>query len=128
MIDHISIGVADLEAAGAFYDEVLSCLGFSRMMTRDETIGFGKRYPEFWLNLRGGMAPVDAATGVHICLWGPDTDAIHAFHATALSAGGTDDGAPAPRPQYTPTYYAAFIRDLDGNRIEAVTYLPTPDK
>ena len=62
-------------------------------------------------------------SGVHICLRAPDTAAVDAFHAAALKAGGTSDGAPGLRPEYYATYYAAFIRDPDGNRIEAVTFV-----
>ena len=69
------------------------------------------------------MERVASDSGVHICLRAPDTAAVDAFHAAALKAGGTSDGAPDLRPEYHGGYYAAFIRDPDGNRIEAVTFL-----
>jgi catechol 2,3-dioxygenase-like lactoylglutathione lyase family enzyme len=69
------------------------------------------------------MAPLPADNGVHICLRAPNGEAVDAFHAAALSAGGTSDGAPGVRPEYSSGYYAAFIRDPDGNRVEAVTFL-----
>jgi catechol 2,3-dioxygenase-like lactoylglutathione lyase family enzyme len=68
MIDHISLGVADLERAARFYEPVLAALGLSRLVTRPGTVGFGKSYPEFWINLRAGMAKVPPESGTHICL------------------------------------------------------------
>ncbi len=125
MIDHISVAVRDLNAAGRFYDMLLAPLGMTRLREVPEaTIGFGKKYPEFWINRRDAMDRVADDSGVHICLRARDTAAVDAFHAAALKAGGTSDGAPGLRPQYHSRYYAAFIRDPDGNRIEAVTFLP----
>ena len=86
-------------------------------------VGFGKKYPEFWINSREGMARVAEDSGVHICLRAPDTAAIDDFHAAALNAGGASDGEPGLRPHYYAGYYAAFVRDPDGNRIEAVTFM-----
>jgi catechol 2,3-dioxygenase-like lactoylglutathione lyase family enzyme len=123
MIDHISIAVRDLAAAAAFYEAVLGTLGHRRLTTQPATVGFGKRYPEFWLNHRPDMAAVPADSGAHVCLRAANAAAVAAFHAAALAAGGTDDGAPGLRPAYSETYYAAFVRDPEGNRIEAVTFL-----
>jgi catechol 2,3-dioxygenase-like lactoylglutathione lyase family enzyme len=123
MIDHVSLAVRDLEASARFYEPVLAALGHGRLVERPDTIGFGKTYPEFWLNRRPAMAPLPVDNGVHICLRAPNGEAVDAFHAAALSAGGSSDGAPAVRPQYSNAYYAAFIRDPDGNRVEAVTFL-----
>jgi predicted lactoylglutathione lyase len=89
-------------------------------------VGYGKKYPEFWINRRSDMNRVAADSGVHICLRASDTAAVDGFHAAALKAGGTSDGTAGPRPEYHGGYYAAFIRDLDGNRIEAVTFLREP--
>src|SRR3979411_16809 len=146
MLDHISVGVADLERAARFYQATLAPLGLSRLVTRPATIGFGKAYPEFWINLRAGMPPVAPESGVHICLRArstADVDAFHAaalcasgrshgapglaadddaFHAAALGAGGRSDGAPGLRPHDRVKYYAAFVIDPDGNRVEAVTF------
>ena len=97
-------------------------LGFTRLAERERTIGFGKKYPEFWLNLREGMAPVEAETGIHICLRASSKEAVDAFHAAALDGGGRDDGAPGDRQATMTIYYGAFIRDPDGNKIEAVTF------
>jgi len=122
MIDHVSVGVSDLERAARFYEATLTPLGLSRLVTRPTTIGFGKAYPEFWINLRAGMAQVAPDNGVHVCLRAKSTGDADAFHAAALKAGGRSDGAPGLRPHDRVRYYAAFIVDPDGNRIEVVTF------
>ena len=122
MIDHISVGVSDLERSATFYEAALGALGLARLVTRPRTIGFGQAYPEFWINLRGGMPHVPPESGVHICLRAKTTVEVDAFHAAALSAGGASDGAPGIRPHDRVRYYAAFVVDPDGNRIEAVTF------
>jgi catechol 2,3-dioxygenase-like lactoylglutathione lyase family enzyme len=122
MIDHISIGVSDLERSARFYELALVALGLTRLVTRPATIGFGKAYPEFWINLRPNMTPVAADSGNHICLRAKSTGEVDAFHEAALKAGGSSDGAPGLRPHERVRYYAAFILDPDGNRIEAVTF------
>jgi catechol 2,3-dioxygenase-like lactoylglutathione lyase family enzyme len=125
MIDHVSVAVRDLAKAQSFYTALLAPLGLAKLREwPDGAVGFGKKYPEFWLNKRSAMEEVAQDSGVHICLRAPDTAAVDAFHATALKAGGTSDGAPGLRPEYYARYYAAFIRDPDGNRIEAVTFVP----
>jgi catechol 2,3-dioxygenase-like lactoylglutathione lyase family enzyme len=123
MIDHISVGVSNLERAARFYVSALAALGLSRLVTRPATIGFGKNYPEFWINLRADMAAVEPGSGVHICLRAKSAGEVDAFHAAALQAGGRSDGAPGLRPHDRVRYYAAFVVDPDGNRIEAVTFL-----
>jgi catechol 2,3-dioxygenase-like lactoylglutathione lyase family enzyme len=122
MIDHVSLGVRDLDRAARFYEQTLAPLGLSRLVTRVATIGFGKTYPEFWINLRAGMTPVPHDSGVHICLRAGSPNDVDAFHAAALAAGGRSDGAPGLRPHDRVRYYAAFIIDPDGNRIETVTF------
>jgi catechol 2,3-dioxygenase-like lactoylglutathione lyase family enzyme len=123
MIDHISIGVRDLEAMALFYQQALGVLGYSKLREQAGTVGFGKRYSEFWLNHRAGMPVAESDTGLHIALRAPDITAVEAFYQAALQAGGSSDGAPGLRPEYSPSYFAAFIRDPEGNRIEAVTFL-----
>jgi catechol 2,3-dioxygenase-like lactoylglutathione lyase family enzyme len=122
MIDHVSVGVSDLERSARFYEPTLAALGLARLVARPGTIGFGKTYPEFWINLRSGMTKIAAESGAHICLRARTTAEIDAFHAAALDAGGTSDGAPGLRPHDRVRYYAAFVLDPDGNRIEAVTF------
>lgn len=125
MIDHISLPTRDLAAAGAFYDLVLAPLGLARLVTRPGTVGFGKKYPEFCLNLRPEHQPV-ANPGGHVCLRAPDEAAVRKFHAVANGSGGRDEGAPGPRQAAMTTYFGAFILDLDGNKLETVTFSNPP--
>lgn len=123
MIDHISVAVRDLAAATLFYEAVLGTLGLTKLESRPATVGFGKTYPEFWINLRGDMTPLGPTNGAHVCFRARSTGLVDAFHAAALQAGGASDGSPSLRPQHGDGYYAAFIRDPDGNRVEAVTFV-----
>jgi catechol 2,3-dioxygenase-like lactoylglutathione lyase family enzyme len=123
MIDHASLAVADLARSAAFYERVLAPLELTKLVERgDATAGFGKRYPELWLNARPGIAPQPETAGAHICLRAPSEDAVRAFHAAALAQGGKDAGAPGPRQAAFTTYFGAFIFDPDGNKIEAVSF------
>jgi catechol 2,3-dioxygenase-like lactoylglutathione lyase family enzyme len=121
MIDHVSIAVRDLAVSARFYELILEPLGFTRLAEHPTRVAFGGKYPELWLNARPTMAPVAADTGAHICLRARSTAAVDAFHARALASGGTDDGAPGLRQATQVVYYAAFIRDPDGNRLEVMT-------
>ena len=123
MIDHVSIGVRDLSESVRFYEKILAELGMSKLVARPRTVGFGKRYPEFWLNSRPDLTPPERDTGVHVCLRARSSDMVDTFHKTACAAGAQDDGGPGPRPEYGAHYYAAFIRDRDGNRVEVVTFI-----
>lgn len=125
MIDHIGLQVGDIAAARAFYQAALAPLGITVQMeiTEDMTgghgahVGFGTAgKPFFWIG--SGKA---AATGVHVA-FATDRAAVDAFHAAAIAAGGTDNGAPGLRPEYHPDYYGAFVLDLDGNNIEVVCH------
>ena len=122
MIDHVSIAVRDLEACARFYEAVLAAIGYAKLIVRPTTVGFGKKYPDFWLNERRNMAPVDSDSGTHVCLRASSVEEVQAFHAAAIKGGGASGGAPGPRPEYTAGYYAAFVRDPEGNKIEAVTF------
>jgi len=127
MLDHVSLGVTDLECSRQFYDAALRPLGIVR--TVDFGNGRGSDYGamagqlgvEFTITLEPGVAP---SRGLHLCFRAPDRAAVHAFHAAALAAGGRDDGAPGPRPLYHLDYFAAFVLDPDGHRIEAVCHAP----
>ena len=124
MIDHVSIAVRDIKAAELFYTVLLAPLGLNKLREwPDAAIGYGKKYPEFWINRRTEMTTVAQDSGVHICLRAESTGAVNAFHAAALAGGGASDGAPGLRPEYNGRYYAAFVRDPDGNRIEVVTFV-----
>lgn len=125
MIDHVSLPVRALAASALFYDGVLGTIGYARLVERERTIGYGKRYAELWINARPGMASAPADSGAHVCLRARSAGEVDAFHAAALRLGGTDDGPAGPRDHDGPeVYYAAFVRDPDGNRLEAVTFLP----
>lgn len=123
MIDHVSVSVSNFDRSAAFYEAVLGVFGYAKLEARAATVGFGRTYAEFWLNNCSWMKPVDEDSGLHIALRAPSQEMVDAFHAAALAAGGACDGAPGFRPQHGDGYYAAFIRDPDGNRIEAVTFV-----
>jgi catechol 2,3-dioxygenase-like lactoylglutathione lyase family enzyme len=123
MIDHVSIAVRDLKAAEVFYTALLAPLGLSKLREwPDAAIGYGKKYPEFWINRRTNKEAAGDDSGAHVCLRATSTKAVDAFHASAIANGGASDGAPGLRPEYNDRYYAAFVSDADGNRIEAVTF------
>jgi catechol 2,3-dioxygenase-like lactoylglutathione lyase family enzyme len=126
VIDHVSVAVRDLLRSAAFYEAALAPLGYARLVVRARMIGFGKSHAELWINLRDDMAPASPESGAHVAFRAKTADAVNAFHAGALANGGTDDGAPGRRPYGAGPniYYAAFVRDPDGNRVEAVTFLP----
>lgn len=121
MIDHVSLPVRDLEAGRTFFAATLAPLGYTLLVTRPHTIGFGKTYPEVWLNLRPAHTPV-ANGGVHVALRARSEEAVRGFHAAALAAGGTCDGPPAARRAEMTPYFGAFILCPDGNKIEAVAF------
>jgi catechol 2,3-dioxygenase-like lactoylglutathione lyase family enzyme len=123
VIDHVSIAVRDLDAATRLYEAALGPLGYKKLVVRPATVGFGKTYSEFWLNARPQAPMLAPDSGVHVCVRARSADGVDAFHAAALAAGAACDGPPGPRPEYSGGYYAAFVRDPDGNRIEAVTFL-----
>lgn len=120
MLDHISIGVRDLAAAKRFYDVALRPLGYDCKYEGDGGLGYGG--PDgigFWIGQAARPVPDDDGNGVHICFRAADRAAVDAFHQAALQAGGRDNGKPGIRPEYTPNYYGAFVKDPDGYRIEA---------
>jgi len=122
MLNHVSVGVRDLARASRFYDAALGALGYKRTMSEDFGNAWGLAWPEFWAQhaLEGESAP---GNGIHVAFTAASRKAVDAFHAAALAAGGSDAGAPGLRPDYTPDYYAAFVRDPEGNKLEAV-FLP----
>ena len=122
MIDHLSIPVGDLAAGARFYEAILAPLGYARLVERENSVGFGKRYPEIWLNLRPGRVPSVSGDGFHICLRAGDEASVRRFFEAALAAGGVSAGEPGPRQAAMTGYYAAFIEDPDGHRIEAATF------
>jgi catechol 2,3-dioxygenase-like lactoylglutathione lyase family enzyme len=126
MLHHVSVGVRDVERAATFYDAILAALGYKRVMEfLPYAIGYGDKHPTFWVQLPHNQQPASVGNGVHVGFTARSKDAVHRFHAVALSKGGTSDGEPGPRPDYGPDYYGAFVIDLDGNKLEA-TLTPMP--
>jgi len=119
VLDHVSLKVADYRRAEAFYDVALAPLGLTRLFGDGETYaGYGAERPFFWIGSDGRSGYAHVAFAV------ADRASVDAFHATALAAGGRDNGAPGLREHYHPTYYGAFVLDPDGHNIEAVCHAP----
>lgn len=121
MLGHASFGVDDLDRSAHFYELVLAPLGYARVWKSEQGVGFGEKGREDELALFGRPGRVVApGPGFHLAFNAPTRAAVDAFHAAAIAAGGTDAGAPGPRPHYGATYYAAFVIDPDGYKLEAV--------
>ena len=125
MFSHVTFGTKDLARAGAFYDAVLGILGHVRGLERETFISYGDRTGArfFIMNPFDGN-PASTGNGAHAAFVAEKRVDVDAFHAAALAAGGTDEGAPGLRPHYHQDYYAAYVRDLDGNKIQAVCRNP----
>jgi catechol 2,3-dioxygenase-like lactoylglutathione lyase family enzyme len=120
MLHHVSVGSRDVARAAAFYDKVFKALGYRRVMEfLPYAVGYGEEHPEFWVGAPADGKTPSVGNGVHISFVAASKRAVNAFHAAAIRAGGTDEGAPGPRPDYGPNYYGGFCRDLDGNKLEA---------
>ena len=126
ILSHVSLGTNRFEEAVAFYDRVLATLGVGRVMdlSAERAVAYGRASPEFWVQAPCDGQRAQAANGVHVAFLAASPQQVQAFHAAALAAGGTDDGAPGPRPHYGPQYWGCFVRDLDGHKIEAMAWLP----
>nr|WP_325250452.1 VOC family protein [Amylibacter sp.] len=130
MIDHSGISVSDFDAAKSFYLAALAPLNGSLLMEVPtehtngvKVAGFGVDSPSFWISENGVQKPP-----LHFAFRATDHAQVDAFYAAAIAAGGVDNGKPGPRPHYHEHYYGAFVRDLDGNNIEAVCHAPQPPK
>ena len=119
MIAHLSIGVRDVMAARAFYDAALEPLGYRCLYPADDSAGYGGDSAVLWLNETADPVPADPNSGLHICFDAPSRKAVDAFYAAGLAKGGKDNGKPGLRPEYGANYYAAFVVDPDGYRLEA---------
>jgi catechol 2,3-dioxygenase-like lactoylglutathione lyase family enzyme len=119
MFDHVSIGVSDIKRAGAFYDAVLKPLDVTRLSDGDSALGYGEKNAGLWLLVSKKPVKPDMESGLHFCFQAKNRAAVDAFHAAALKAGATDNGKPGVRADYSSKYYAAFVVDPDGYRIEA---------
>ncbi len=124
MLHHISLPVADLKGSSALYDAALGALGYRRVCSGDDVAGYGIEDDKDKFSIKHVQSSASAGPRFHLAFSAPSTDAVAAFHNEALNHGATDDGTPGLRPHYGPTYFAAFIIDLDGHRIEAVHKTP----
>ncbi len=120
IMNHVSIAVNDADVSLPFYDKVLATIGAKRIMEHPGAVAYGKMFPEFWVHpetFDGGKP--QTANGIHFSFFANSKEEVHAFYDTAIAAGGSDDGAPGPRPDYGEPYYGCFIRDPDGHKLEA---------
>ena len=121
MLHHVSFAVAELERSVQFYDAALSALGYMRVWEDSSAVGYGlERGQDLFAVKVGPSGLIAPGPGFHLAFAAPSRDAVARFHAGALANGGRDNGAPGLRPAYGPNYYAAFVLDPDGYRIEAV--------
>lgn len=119
MLDHVSIGVSDLTRTKRFYDAALKPLGYGCLSENDGSLGYGSEHVVFWIGASEHPVPPNPKSGLHFCFAAPGRGAVDAFHAAALKSGGRDNGKPGLRADYGPDYYAAFVIDPDGYRLEA---------
>ncbi|MEA2901801.1 MAG: hypothetical protein QOH36_1688 [Actinomycetota bacterium] len=122
MLDHLSLQVADLDASAAFYEAVLPAIGGGRIMSYGDQIGYGVgQQPTFWIGTAGANGP---HTDVHVAFAAPDRASVRAWFEAAVGVGAEALHEPRVWPEYHPNYYGAFVRDPDGNNVEAVCHLP----
>jgi len=119
MINHVSIGVRDLARTKRFYEAALQPLGYRCLSEGKGSLGFGGDAVAFWVSVVEHPVPADKESGLHFCFNAPTRNSVNAFYSAALDAGGRDNGQPGVRAEYDPDYYAAFVVDPDGYRIEA---------
>jgi catechol 2,3-dioxygenase-like lactoylglutathione lyase family enzyme len=119
MFDHVSIGVRDVAKAKRFYDAALKPLGYKCLSQGEGSLGYGRDTVGLWIGATQRPVPADEKSGLHFCLTAPTRKSVDAFHAAAVRSGGRDNGKPGVRSDYSPDYYAAFVVDPDGYRIEA---------
>ncbi|MFD2262961.1 VOC family protein [Lacibacterium aquatile] len=119
MINHLSIGVRDIARTKAFYDQVLLPLGYKCLSASEGSLGYGVEHVVLWISATDSPVKADPKSGLHICFDAPTRASVDAFHAAALTAKGADNGKPGVRVDYDENYYAAFVVDPDGYRLEA---------
>ncbi len=120
MFDHVSLGVRDIARSRRFYDSALKPLGLAALSVGDDSLGYGKETVALWLAVSASPVPADPRSGLHFCFKAPSRASVGEFHRAALAAGGRDNGAPGLRADYGPSYYAAYVVDPDGYRLEAL--------
>lgn len=119
MIDHVSIGVRNVAASKRFYDAALQPLGYQCLSDSPRSLGYGAKAPALWITATDRPLAPDSGSGLHFCFSAPSRKSVDAFHGAGLASGGRDNGPPGLRADYGPGYYAAFLVDPDGYRIEA---------
>ena len=119
MLDHVSIGVGDIAKAKSFYDAALQPLGYACLYSDETSLGYGVDAARFWVLKVERPVADDDRSGLHFCFQAPTRASVSAFHAAALAMGGRDNGAPGLRESYGPNYFAAFVCDPSGYRLEA---------
>ena len=119
MFDHVSIGVRNIAKAKMFYDAALKPFGFTCLSADEGSLGYGHKVVGLWISAAERPVPDDPKSGLHFCFAAPSTASVAAFHKAAISAGGRDNGKPGVRKDYGPDYYAAYVFDPDGYRLEA---------
>lgn len=119
MFDHVSIGVREIARSKRFYDAALGALGYDCLSADESSLGYGKDSVGLWIGEVSAPVPPNRESNLHFCFVAPTRQSVDAFHAAALTAGGTDNGKPGLRESYGPDYYAAFVVDPDGYRLEA---------
>jgi catechol 2,3-dioxygenase-like lactoylglutathione lyase family enzyme len=122
MLSHVSLGTNDAARAAAFYDPVLATLGIRKLDERDGSIDYGTSIMFFSLEKPTDGKPASVGNGVHVAFLAESRAMVDDFYRAALANGGSDAGAPGLRPEYDAHYYGAFVRDPDGNKIEAVSF------
>lgn len=122
MIHHVSVGSNDIAAARRFYEAVLPIVGLTLMADSDRALDYGSGHFQFSVETPVDGQPATVGNGSHVAFGVEDRGMVDRFHAAALAHGGTSDGEPGVRSEYDDHYYGAFVRDPDGNKIEAMTY------
>lgn len=122
-LSHVSLGTNDFPRARAFYDAVLATLQLRRVMGYEQGAGYGREFPEFWIQRPHDGGAASLGNGTHVCFNASSPEEVQAFHRKALELGAQDDGPPGLRMEYSENYYAAFVRDPDGHKIEAMCWL-----
>lgn len=119
MINHLSIGVRDVARSGEFYDAALKPLGYQRLSDGETSLGYGADSVVLWVQKSDSPVPADMGSGLHFCFDAPSRKSVAEFYKAALGAGGKDNGPAGLRADYGDDYYAAFVVDPDGYRLEA---------
>ena len=126
ILSHVSLGTQAMNNALVFYDAVLATVGAHRQQVIEldpvgiVAVAYGRKFPEFWIQIPDSQNPASVGNGVHVAFNADNIHSVNQFHQAALANGGSDEGAPGPRPHYGEAYYGCFVRDPDGNKIEAM--------